>query len=111
MTLQLPIAIDDLAFEKRGGLLPVVAQDTHDGRILMAASVNREALERTLASGDAWYWSTSRNALWHKGETSGDTQRVIRIEVDCDADALIYHIEQSGTGACHRGTRSCFDAA
>ncbi|MDO8599618.1 MAG: phosphoribosyl-AMP cyclohydrolase, partial [bacterium] len=80
MSLQLLIAIDSIAFAKRGGLLPVVAQDTRDGRILMVASVNREALERTLASGDAWYWSTSRDALWCKGETSGNMQRVIRIE-------------------------------
>lgn len=109
MPLTLPIPIDALAFAKRGGLLPVVAQDATDGRVLMVASVNRDALERTLASGDAWYWSTSRNTLWQKGATSGHTQRVMRIEVDCDADALIYHVEQSGIGACHRRTRSCFD--
>lgn len=109
MALALPVMIDQLAFDA-SGLLPVVAQDARDGRILMLAYANREAIERTLATGDAWYWSRSRNALWRKGETSGNTQRVIRIEVDCDADALLYVVEQHGVGACHRETRSCFDA-
>ena len=109
MPLALPIPIESLAFEKRDGLLPVVVADVRDGRVLTLAYANREALERTLETEQAHYWSTSRNALWRKGETSGNTQRVVRIEIDCDADALIYHIEQTGSGACHRGVRSCFD--
>lgn len=110
MSIPLPVPINTLAFAKRGGILPVVAQDATDGRTLMIASTNREALEHTLASGDAWYWSTSRGALWRKGATSGYTQHVVRIEVDCDADALIYHVVSPGP-TCHRGTRSCFDPA
>jgi phosphoribosyl-AMP cyclohydrolase len=104
----LPTPIADITFDSNG-LIPVIAQDAHDQRVLMLAYANREAIERTLTTGQAHYWSRSRNALWHKGETSGNTQRVIRIEVDCDRDALIYHVEQTGTGACHRGSRSCFD--
>ena len=110
MSTPLSVTIKTLAFEKRGGLLPVVVQDVHNDRVLMLAYTNREALERTIASSNAWYWSTSRNALWRKGGTSGNAQRVVRVEVDCDADALIYHVEQIGAGACHRGTKSCFDA-
>ena len=109
MSPSLPIPIASLAFEKRGGLLPVVVQDVRDGHVLTLAYANRAALERTLETGHAYYWSTSRNALWRKGEMSGNVQHVVRIEVDCDADALIYHVEQTGAGACHRGTRSCFD--
>lgn len=108
MALTLSVPIESLAFDAHG-LIPVIVQDAHDQRVLMLAYANRAALERTRESGDAWYWSRSRNALWRKGETSGNTQRVTRIEVDCDHDALIYHVEQAGTGACHRETRSCFD--
>lgn len=108
MTLPLPAPIESLAFDANG-LIPIIAQDAGDGRVLMFAYANRAALERTLESGDAWYWSRSRNALWRKGETSGNTQRVVRVEVDCDRDALIYYVEQIGASACHRGTRSCFD--
>lgn len=108
MTLTLPAPIESLAFDA-SGLIPVIVQDAHDGRVLMLAYANREALERTLETEQAHYWSRSRNALWRKGETSGNTQRVTRIEIDCDRDAVIYHVEQTGAGACHRETRSCFD--
>lgn len=108
MPMALPVPIESLTFDAHG-LVPVIAQDARDGRVLMLAYANRKALERTLETEQAHYWSRSRNALWRKGETSGNTQRVIQIEIDCDHDAIIYHIEQSGAGACHREMRSCFD--
>lgn len=108
MTLTLPAPIESLAFDAND-LIPVIAQDASDGRVLMLAYANRGALERTLETGQAHYWSRSRNALWRKGETSGNTQRVTQVEIDCDRDAIIYRVEQTGAGACHRGTRSCFD--
>ncbi len=89
------------------GLLPAVAQDVRTGQVLMVAYMNREALERTLSSGRAWYWSRSRGALWRKGEESGHTQRVREVRVDCDADALLLLVDQEGP-ACHTGHRSCF---
>jgi len=95
-------------FEKRGGLLPVVAQDTKTKEILMLAYVNKQAYEKTLATGIATYYSTSRNALWVKGATSGNTQYVKSILIDCDNDALIYKVIQKGAGACHTGRRTCF---
>ncbi len=88
-------------FDKRGGLVPTVVQDVRDGRILMLAYVNSAALETTLAKGMATFWSTSRNALWTKGETSGDFLKVVEILTDCDQDALIYRVEPQGAGACH----------
>lgn len=109
MSVTLPTHLDKIAFDANG-LIPIIAQDTHDGRVLMLAYANREALEQTLETEQAHYWSRSRNALWRKGEISGNTQRVTRIEIDCDRDAIIYCVEQEGGGACHRGTRSCFDA-
>jgi len=89
------------------GLVTVVAQDAGTGEVLMVAHMTREALERTLASGQAWYWSRSRGALWRKGETSGHTQRVLEVRGDCDGDAILLKVEQSGP-ACHTGRRSCF---
>jgi phosphoribosyl-AMP cyclohydrolase len=96
------------AFEKRGGLVPAIAQDAASGEILMVAYMNREAWRHTLATGKATYWSTSRNALWVKGETSGHVQHVREIRVDCDADAVLLRVEQVGGVACHEGYRSCF---
>lgn len=96
----------DLKFDA-GGLLPVVAQDAGSGLVLMVAYMNREALDRTLSSGDVWYWSRSRGALWRKGETSGHTQRLKAIRVDCDSDALLVLVDQKGA-ACHTGQPSCF---
>lgn len=95
-------------FDKRGGLLPVIAQDVASGEVLMVAYMNREAWHRTLETGHATYWSTSRNALWVKGETSGHLQRVREVRVDCDADAVLLRVEQVGGIACHEGYRSCF---
>lgn len=89
------------------GLVPVVAQDASTGEVLMVAYMNEEALQRTIDSGDAWYWSRSRGRLWRKGEESGHTQRVREIRVDCDNDALVLVVEQRGP-ACHTGHRSCF---
>ena len=95
-------------FEKRGGLVPAIAQDAASGEILMVAYMNREAWQHTLATGKATYWSTSRNALWVKGETSGHHQHVQEILVDCDQDALLLKVEQVGGVACHEGYASCF---
>jgi len=99
--------IEQLDFEKGGGLIPVVAQDAKSGEILMLAYVNKEAVEKTLETGYAHYYSRSRRILWLKGEESGNKQRVLKILVDCDQDALIYLVEQKGA-ACHTGNRSCF---
>jgi len=90
-----------LAFEKRGGLVPAVVQDVSDGRVLMLAYVNAEAFATTLEKGMATFWSTSRNELWTKGETSGDFLKIVDILTDCDQDALIYQVEPQGGGACH----------
>lgn len=89
------------------GLVTAVAQDAGTGEVLMVASMTREALERTLATGQGWYWSRSRRQLWRKGETSGHTQRVLEVRGDCDGDALLLKVEQTGP-ACHTGRRSCF---
>ncbi len=90
-----------IAFEKRGGLVPAVVQDVSDGRVLMLAYVNAEAFETTLKKGMATFWSTSRNELWTKGETSGDFLKIVEIRTDCDQDALIYIVAPQGGGACH----------
>ena len=91
------------------GLVPVVAQDASDGTVLMLAYADEEAVELTLEMGYAHYHSRSRDETWKKGETSGNTQRVDEIRLDCDADALLYLVEQEGEGAaCHTGYRSCF---
>ena len=90
------------------GLVPVIAQDATDGEVLMMAWMNREALARTLETGEAVYWSRSRGALWHKGETSGHFQRVKEIRLDCDGDTVLLKVEQVGGIACHTGRRRCF---
>lgn len=89
------------------GLVPVVTQESRSGDILMLAYANRDALDRTLSTGFAHYYSRSRGTLWQKGETSGQTQRVTEIRLDCDGDAVLYRVEQKGP-ACHTGTRTCF---
>lgn len=89
------------------GLVPVVAQDRRSGDVLMLAWATREALLRTRETGRAHYWSRSRNTLWEKGESSGHTQRVHEIRVDCDGDTLLYRVDQVGP-ACHTGARTCF---
>jgi phosphoribosyl-ATP pyrophosphohydrolase/phosphoribosyl-AMP cyclohydrolase len=98
--------IDQLKFDERG-LVAVVAQEAATGEVLMLAWADREALERTLATGRAHYWSRSRGALWQKGETSGHVQEVREVRVDCDGDAVLYRVAQSGP-ACHTGQGSCF---
>lgn len=90
------------------GLVPAIAQDAGSGEVLMLAWMNREALARTAQTREATYWSRSRAALWRKGETSGHTQRVVEIRLDCDADAVLLRIEQAGGIACHTGRRRCF---
>lgn len=95
-----------LRFDERG-LVPVVAQDARSGEVLMLAWANREALERTRDRREGTYWSRSRGELWVKGATSGHTQRVVGLVVDCDGDAVLYRVEQEGA-ACHTGDRSCF---
>ena len=90
------------------GLVPVVTQESRSGDVLMLAYANRDALDRTLSTGLAHYFSRSRGTLWQKGETSGHVQRVVEVRVDCDGDAVLYRAHQEGP-ACHRGTRTCFD--
>jgi len=89
------------------GLITAVATDAKSGDVLMVAHMNGEALAKTIASGEAWYFSRSRNALWKKGEASGHTQRVVEMRIDCDQDAVWIKVEQVA-GACHTGRRSCF---
>lgn len=99
-------ALNNLKFDANG-LIPAIAQDHASGEVLMMAWMNRESLERTMATGRATYWSRSRQSFWVKGETSGHTQKVKRISVDCDQDCLLLQVEQVGA-ACHEGYRSCF---
>jgi phosphoribosyl-AMP cyclohydrolase len=89
------------------GLVTAVATDAKSGDVLMVAHMNGEALAKTIATGEAWYFSRSRHALWKKGETSGHTQRVVEMRIDCDQDAVWLKVEQIA-GACHTGRRSCF---
>jgi phosphoribosyl-AMP cyclohydrolase len=90
------------------GLVTCVTTDVHGGDVLMVAHMNAEALAKTMATGDAWYYSRSRQELWRKGATSGQVQRVVEMRVDCDQDAVWLKVEQAGGGACHTGRRSCF---
>jgi len=108
------VAIDDveegLTFKPKfdaSGLVTCVATDAGTGEVLMVAHMNDEALRKTIASGEAWYFSRSRNSLWRKGESSGHVQRVVEMRIDCDQDAVWIRVEQTGA-ACHTGRRSCF---
>lgn len=96
-----------LQFDERG-LIPVVVQDVGTGAVLMMAWANREAIDLTLTTGEVWFWSRSRQSLWRKGETSGNTLTLVGMSVDCDADTLLVRALPAGP-ACHRGTRTCFD--
>ena len=101
---------EGLAFQPKfdaSGLVTCVATNAATGDVLMVAHMNDEALRKTIASGDAWYFSRSRNALWRKGESSGHTQRVVEMRMDCDQDAIWIRVEQHGA-ACHNGRQSCF---
>src|SRR5438270_13112465 len=100
------LRIEDLKFDERG-LVPAIVQDARSREVLTLAYMNEESLRRTLLEGETWFWSRSRARLWHKGETSGNTQRVVEILADCDADALNILVEPKGA-ACHTGARSCF---
>ncbi|MBD2742449.1 bifunctional phosphoribosyl-AMP cyclohydrolase/phosphoribosyl-ATP diphosphatase HisIE [Coleofasciculus sp. FACHB-1120] len=101
------IPIDRIRYNEQG-LVPAIAQDYLDGTVLMMAWMNRESLQKTLETGQAWYWSRSRGELWHKGATSGHLQNVRSLRYDCDSDALLVTVEQVGEIACHTGERSCF---
>ena len=90
------------------GLVTCVATDAQSGDVLMVAHMNADALRKTVESGEAWYFSRSRQRLWRKGESSGHVQRVLEMRVDCDQDAVWIKVEQAGPGACHTGRRSCF---
>ena len=97
-----------LDFKKTGGLIPAIAQDAATGEVLMLAFINQESWEKTLATGEAHYWSRSRQELWHKGGTSGNVQKVKAVYVDCDDDTVLFKVEQVGGAACHTGMKSCF---
>jgi len=100
--------MDQLDFEKGGGLLPAIVQDAESGEVLMLAYMNQEAFRRTLETGKAWFYSRSRDKYWMKGESSGHVQEVREVRVDCDADAVVLRVHQIGGAACHTGHRSCF---
>lgn len=99
--------LDEVRFGS-DGLVPAVAQDAGSGRVLTLAWMNREALQKTVETGEAHYFSRSRRRLWRKGETSGHVQRVRAVRLDCDADAILLEVEQTGGIACHTGRHSCF---
>lgn len=101
------IPIEKLKYNNQG-LIPAIAQDYLDGTVLMMAWMNEESLQKTLETGEAWYWSRSRQELWHKGATSGHIQKIKSMRYDCDKDTLLLSIEQIGDIACHKGERSCF---
>ena len=99
--------IEKLDWKKMDGLIPVVVQDANSKEMLMLAYANKEALQKTMETGFAHYWSRSRQQLWKKGETSGHTQKIKSVIADCDYDAILYVVEQKGP-ACHTGAQSCF---
>ena len=99
--------INEIDFEKRNGLIPVVVQDINTKDVLMVGYINKYALSKTIDTGNAWFWSTSHNKLWMKGEESGNIQPVKKILVDCDSDALVYLVD-STSSICHTGNKTCF---
>lgn len=101
------INLDDIRFDERG-LIPAIVQDAATREVLTLAYMNRESLARTLETKQTWFWSRSRNELWHKGATSGNTQHVVSLALDCDRDAIIVLVNPAGP-ACHTGAVSCFD--
>ncbi|MDP5018285.1 MAG: bifunctional phosphoribosyl-AMP cyclohydrolase/phosphoribosyl-ATP diphosphatase HisIE, partial [Dolichospermum sp.] len=107
LSLQSAIPVEKIRYDDHG-LVPAIVQDYLDGTVLMMAWMNRESLQRTLATGETWFWSRSRQEFWHKGATSGHIQKVQTIRYDCDSDALLVGVEQLGDIACHTGERSCF---
>jgi phosphoribosyl-AMP cyclohydrolase / phosphoribosyl-ATP pyrophosphohydrolase len=109
MRIEEPAQLDQLDFGKGDGLVPVVTQHGHTGEVLMLAYASRAALERTLADGVMWYWSRSRGALWRKGDTSGNVQRLLALHADCDTDTVLAMVLPAGP-ACHTGAATCFGA-
>jgi len=101
------IPVEKIRYDERG-LVPTIVQDYLDGTVLMMAWMNRESLEKTLATRETWFWSRSRQELWHKGASSGHIQKLQSVRYDCDSDALLMVVEQIGDIACHTGERSCF---
>jgi phosphoribosyl-AMP cyclohydrolase / phosphoribosyl-ATP pyrophosphohydrolase len=101
------IPVEKIRYDEKG-LVPAIVQDYLDGTILMMAWMNLESLQKTLETGETWFWSRSRQEFWHKGATSGHTQKVQSIRYDCDCDAILVSVEQIGDIACHTGERSCF---
>ena len=101
-------SIDDIDFKKSGGLVPIIVQDANTKDVLTLAYSNKESLELTQKTKNSWFWSRSRNKLWLKGEESGNTQKVVELRIDCDADTVLLKVEQKGV-ACHTGDKSCFD--
>jgi len=97
-----------LDFSKQDGLLPAIVQDAASGKVLMLAYINKASWEKTLKTGEAHYWSRSRQELWHKGGTSGHVQKIREIYVDCDNDTVLFKVEQVGGAACHTGYETCF---
>jgi len=100
--------IDELNFDERG-LIPAIVQDARTREVLTLAYMNEESIARTIETGETWFWSRSRNELWHKGETSGNTQSVVALHSDCDNDAIVVLVNPAGP-ACHTGARSCFES-
>lgn len=98
----------ELNFDKGNGLLPAIVQDHDSGKILMLAYINKSSWEKTFETGEAHYWSRSRQELWHKGGTSGHVQKIKEIYMDCDQDTVLFKVEQVGGAACHTGYESCF---
>ena len=100
--------IIELDFSKGNGLLPAIAQDYSSGKVLMLAYINQISWEKTLETGEAYYWSRSRQELWHKGATSGHIQKIKEIYADCDNDTVLFKVDQVGGATCHLGYESCF---
>ena len=98
--------IDAVKYDERG-IVPAIVQDAATGEVLMLAYMNAESLAKTIETGETWFWSRSRRVLWHKGETSGNTQRVVSLSIDCDGDTLLVRVTPNGP-ACHTGERTCF---
>lgn len=98
--------IDDVKYDERG-IVPAIVQDSATGEVLMLAYMNAESLAKTIETGETWFWSRSRRMLWHKGETSGNTQRVVSVSIDCDGDTILVRVMPDGP-ACHTGERTCF---
>ena len=98
----------ELDFSKGDGLLPAITQDYKTGTVLMMAYINRESWEKSLETGEVYYWSRSRQELWHKGGTSGHVQKIMEIYADCDNDTVLFKVEQIGGAACHTGFATCF---